>query len=99
MGLFQSRNPSSSTEVKAFEACHGIGKPQHFFNLPILEEAVNEPSMEDISCAGGIESLYIEPCGVEDFSVDPGHGTRVTQGGAEESRNLFLKLKESLFAI
>src|SRR4030043_957946 len=46
LGLFKCGNSSSSTEVKTFEGCHGIGKPQDFLDLPILEEAVNESSVE-----------------------------------------------------
>ena len=97
LSLFQARNPSSSAKVKAFESRHGIGKPQRFFDLPILEQAVNESSMEDIACAGGIYRPYLESFSIEEFSVDQGHGAQMTQSGEEKSMGLFLKFEKSFF--
>jgi hypothetical protein len=69
LDFFQARDSLPSTEITAFECGYGVSKPQSFYHLPIPEEAIDEPRMEDVTCTGRIDGMDWKPFDIEDFSI------------------------------
>src|SRR5580704_3442650 len=83
--FFEGLDSASGSYGSAVEGGGGAGEVELAFEGPVLQEAVDEACVEDVSGSGGVEDWDAVGGGMEELVAVPGEDTVLAKGGGGQA--------------